>query len=216
MLKIFARPGVWAGLLSLLAFASAAQAQSPEAPTETTPAQVGTGTLVVDVKPFQSEKDLPKKVVKRLQNGGLEWGVNNGQVVFTIVAKQFIDFPINHLTRYGASETLTLPAGEYRLTGIGLEFNTAFSVEKILEKGAYVNEDIVTFRIEPGQTTTLSILPMIKIDRTFAVNVWVPSLMTSAIDPSGNATEPVAVNDRNEHSIIWPNYTGPLKFVPKK
>lgn len=215
MLKIFARPGVWAGLLSLLAFASAAQAQSPEAPTETTPAQVGTGTLVVDVKPFQSEKDLPKKVVRQLQNGGLEWGIRDNDLVFTMVAKQYIDFPISHLTRYGTSETLTLPAGEYRITGIGLEMNTAFSVEKVLEKGAYVNENIVVFRIEPGKTTTLSIVPQIMIDRTFAVNFWMPSMLTSVSDGT-TTTEPVALNDRHEHSIIWPNYTGPLKFVPKK
>lgn len=215
MLKIFARPGVWAGLLSLLAFASAAQAQSPEAPTETTPAKVGTGTLVVDVKPFQSEKDLPKKVVRQLQNGGLEWGIRDTDLVFTMVAKQYIDFPISHLTRYGTSETLTLPAGEYRITGIGLEMNTAFSVEKVLEKGAYVNENIVVFRIESGKTTTLSIVPQIMIDRTFAVNFWMPSMLASVSDGT-TTTEPVAVNDRNEHSIIWPNYTGPLKFVPKK
>lgn len=215
MLKIFARPGVWAGLLSLLAFASAAQAQSPEAPTETTPAQAATGTLVVDVKPFQSEKDLPKKVVRQLQNGGLEWGIRDNDLVFTMVAKQYVDFPISHLTRYGTSETLTLPAGEYRITGIGLEMNTAFSVEKVLEKGAYVNENIVVFRIEPGKTTTLSIVPQIMIDRTFAVNFWMPSMLTSVSDGT-TTTEPVALNDRNEHSIIWPNYTGPLKFVPKK
>ena len=215
MLKIFARPGVWAGLLSLLAFASAAQAQSPEAPTETTPTQAATGTLVVDVKPFQSEKDLPKKVVRQLQNGGLEWGIRDNDLVFTMVAKQYVDFPISHLTRYGTSETLTLPAGEYRITGIGLEMNTAFSVEKVLEKGAYVNENIVVFRIEPGKTTTLSIVPQIMIDRTFAVNFWMPSMLTSVSDGT-TTTEPVALNDRNEHSIIWPNYTGPLKFVPKK
>ena len=215
MSKIFARATAWAGLLSLFVFVTTAHAQSAEAPAATTPAQAATGTLIVDVKPFQSEKNLPKKVVRQLQNGGLEWGIRDNDLVFTMVAKQFIDFPIAHLTRYGTSETLALPAGEYRITGIGLEMNTAFSVEKVLEKGAYVNENIVVFRIEPGKTTTLSIVPQIMIDRTFALNFWVPSMMASVSDGT-TTTEPVALNDRHEHSIIWPNYTGPLKFVPKR
>lgn len=212
------RPAAWLGLLSLVLSAAVAVAQdtTPPPTSAITDVAVTTGTLVVDVKAFRSEKDLPKKVVKQLEKGGLEWGVRDRQLVFTMVAKQFIDFPISHLTRYGASETITLPAGEYKITGIGLELSTAFSVEKILEKGAYVNEDVVVFAIEPGKTTTLSIVPEIKIDRTFAVNFWVPSIMTSVVDEAGTAGEAVSLNDRRETSITWPNYSGPLKFVSRK
>ena len=212
MIKMFAKPAAWAILFSLFLFAPMTQAQSA---SPVPPAQTATGTLVIDVKPFQSEKDLPKKVVRQLEKGGFEWGQRDQQLVFSTVAKQFIDFPITHLTRFGTSETLSLPAGEYHITGIGLEMNTAFSVEKVLEKGAYVNENIVVFRIEPGKTTTLTIVPQIMIDRTFAVNFWVPSMMTSVNDGT-TTTVPVALNDRNEHSIAWPNYAGPLKFVSKK
>ena len=177
-------------------------------------AQQDTGTLVVDVGAFTSERELPKKVDKQLRNGGLEWGVKDGLVVFTMVGKQFIDYPINHMTRYGQSETLDLPAGDYRITGIGLEMTTAFSVQKILDKGAFVNEDALAFRIEPGQTTTLHIKPVIYKDATFAVNFWMPTLVASA-NAAGTTGPEVALNKRTATSIAWPAYHGPLKFVAK-
>ena len=36
-------------------------------------AQQETGKLVVEVGPFTSERELPKKVDTQLRNGGLEW-----------------------------------------------------------------------------------------------------------------------------------------------
>lgn len=197
---------IW--LLALALFAPIASAQDAAAPA------TATGTLFVDVKPFTSEKELPKKVDKQLRNGGLEWGIRENQLVFTMVNKQFIDFPVNHMTRYGQNESLTLPAGEYRITGIGLEMSTGFSPQKILDRGAFVNENIVTFRIEPGKTTTLTIVPMIKIDRTFALNFWMPSMMATVGDGTTTTAE-VALNDRIATSIAWPQYSGPLKFVAK-
>ncbi|MEF9978870.1 MAG: hypothetical protein RR969_07495 [Thermomonas sp.] len=177
-------------------------------------AQQETGTLVVNVAPFTSEKQLPKKVDKQLRSGGLEWGVKDGLLVFTMVAKQFIDYPINHMTRYGQSETLALPAGDYRITGIGLEMTTGFSVQKILDKGAFVNEDVMSFRIEPGQTTTLTIKPVIYKDATFAVNFWMPTLLASVAAGTEPGAE-TALNKRIPTSIAWPNYSGPLKFIAK-
>jgi hypothetical protein len=173
------------------------------------------GQLVVDVSPFTSEQTLPKKVDKQLRSGGIEWGVKDGLLVFTMVAKQFIDYPINHMTRYGQSETIELPAGDYRITGIGLEMTTAFSVQKILDKGAYVNEDVVAFRIEPGQTTTLHIKPVIYKDATFAVNFWMPTLMASLSTNGDSASPEIALNKRLPTSIRWPDYKGPLKFVAR-
>jgi hypothetical protein len=200
-------------LLLVVGLAPAASAQEQATP-EVPVAAVGTGTLVVDVKAFTSEKELPKKVEKQLKNGGLEWGFKDGLIVFTMVAKQFVDFPINHLTRYGQSESLTLPAGEYRITGIGLEMTAGFSVQKILDRGAFVNEDVIAFRVEPGKTTTLAISPVIKRDNAFVVDFWMPTLMTSVVSDSGPAEEK-ALNIRGERSIAWPNYGGPLKFVAK-
>ncbi len=172
------------------------------------------GTLIIEIKPFSSEKELPRKVTKQLQSGMLEWGQRDRQLVFTLVNKRFLDFPVNHTTRYGSNEQLSLPAGEYKVTGVGLEMSSSLSVDKVLERGAFFNDDILTFRIEPGKTTTLTINPVIKIDRTFAVNYWMPSLMASVNDGT-SATPEISLNDRNDKSIPWAQYTGPLKFVAK-
>lgn len=173
-----------------------------------------TGTLNVEVKAFTSEKELPKKVDKQLRSGGLEWGIRDNQIVFTMVNKQFIDFPINHMTRYSQNESLELPAGDYKVTGIGMEMTAGFNVQKILDRGAFVNQDVITFRIEPGKTTTLSINPVIKKDNAFVVDFWMPTLMASINDGTVSSEEK-ALNARGDTSIAWPQYTGPLKFVAK-
>jgi hypothetical protein len=205
------------GIAVLLATAFAGaplKSQEMATATATPPAPSATGTLLVDIKPFTSEKELPKKVDKQLKNGGLEWGIRDNLIVFTMVNKQFVDFPVNHMTRYGQNESLTLPAGEYRVTGIGMEMTAGFNVQKILDRGAFVNDDVVTFRIEPGKTTTLSINPVIKKDNAFVVDFWMPTLMASVAGEAA-ATEEKALNLRSETSIAWPQYKGPLKFVAK-
>jgi hypothetical protein len=205
------------GAFALLSFLSGgAFAQSPDSAALPVPPSIdaGQGTLIIDIKPFTSEKELPKKVVKQLKSGMLEWGIRDRQLVFTLVNKRFLDFPVNHTTRYGSSEQLTVPAGVYKITGVGLEMSTGFSVDKILERGAFFNDDIVTFVVEPGKTTTLTINPVIKIDRTFAVNFWMPSMMASWSDGNVSSAE-ISLNDRNDTSIAWPQYTGSLKFVAK-
>lgn len=200
------------GLLFLSLLAPFAMAQDPASPPlPVAPTPVATGTLVVDILPFTSEKTLPKRVDKQLRSGAIEWGVRDNLLVFTMVNRRFIDFPVNRMTRFGTRESLELPPGEYRITGVGLEMTSSLSVDKVLERGAYFNEDIVTFRIEAGRTTTLTILPQIKIDRTFAVNFWMPSMMASISDGT-TTTTPVALNDRYPTSVNWPDYNGPLKF----
>ena len=199
------------GLLLQVGVVVSASAQEQAAVPAAEPA---TGTLVVEVKPFRSDRELPAKAVEQLKSGGLEWGLRDGKIVFTMVGKQFIDFPINHLTRYGQQESVSLPAGEYRVTGIGLEMHTSFSVKKVLERGAFFNEDAVVFRIEPGRTTTLSIDPVIGKDAIFGSTFYVPTLLASIVGDA-DATTPVPLNVRGPASIAWPQYTGPLKFVAK-
>lgn len=202
-------------LAALLASPAAVtqEAMAQEA-TAQAPAEAATGTLVVEANAFTSEKPLPKKVEKQLKSGGLEWGIRENLLVFTMVNKQFVDFPINHMTRYGQSEQLTLPAGDYCVTGIGMEMTAGFNVQKILDRGAFVNEDAVTFRIEPGSVTTLSINPVIKRDNALMVDFWMPTLMVR-ISGGMEAGEGIAINTRGDKSIAWPQYTGPLKFVPE-
>ncbi|MBL8299708.1 MAG: hypothetical protein JNN30_15335 [Rhodanobacteraceae bacterium] len=177
-------------------------------------AQQATGTLNFEVKPFTSEVELKPKIQSQLESGGIEWGVKDGQVVITMVNKRFVDFDISHMTRFGKSEQVTLPAGNYRVTAIGLEMHTAFSVEKVLNKGAYVNEDVLSFSIEEGKTTTLSVLPVIRKDMTFFVKWYMPALLTSVVTDAGSGSEKV-INARGEGSIAWPKYSGALKFVAK-
>lgn len=201
-------------LLALAAclLATAAMAQdTPPAPAAAPAVSPQIGTLVVDIAAFNSERDLPKKVVKQLESGAIEWGVKDNQVVFTMVNRRFIDFPVSHMTRYGQSETLLLPAGEYKITGLGLELTAGFNVQKILDRGAYVNEDVLHFTIEPGKTTTLKIDPKIYKDAAFIVDFWMPTLMTSVVTDAGSSPA-VSLCSRLPTSIAWPQYKGPLKF----
>lgn len=187
----------------LFSFASfAAIAQQPAA----------TGTLVVDIKPFRSEVELKPKIENQLKSGGIEWGLKDGQMVVTMVNKRFVNFDINHMTRFGQQETLQLPVGEYRITGIGLEMVTAFSPEKVLAKGGYLNLDVASFKIEEGKTTTVSIDPVIRKDMTFLMKWYVPTLLTT-ISTDAGSSEPVALNARQAGTVAWRDYNGPLKFV---
>jgi hypothetical protein len=178
-------------------------------------AQQAMGKLVFDIKPFTSEIVLKKKIEAQLQSGGIEWGVKDGQLVVAVLNKRFIAFDITHMTRYGQSETLDLPVGEYKVTCVGFEPHTAFSVEKMLAKGGYVNENVLTFTIEDGKTTTLSMNPIIKKSTTFVVEFYMPELMTTVATDAGT-TDAKSINVRDASSIDWPAYNGPLKFVAPK
>lgn len=173
---------------------------------------VDTGTLVFDVKPFRSEVELKPKIENQLKSGGIEWGLKDGQMVVTMVNKRFVNFDINHMTRFGQQETLQLPPGEYKITGIGLEMVTAFSPEKVLAKGGYLNLDVASFKIEEGKTTTVSIDPVIRKDMTFLMKWFVPTLLTT-ISTDAGSSEPVALNARQAGTVAWRDYNGPLKFV---
>jgi hypothetical protein len=195
----------------------ATDAGGPNTTAAATAAPVAaTGTLKVDVLKFRSEVTLQRKVISQLESGAIEWGLKDDLLVFTMVNKRFIDFNIAHMTRYGTAETLQLPAGTYRITGVGLEMHTAFSPEKILAKGAYVNEDVVTFTIEPGKTTTLTIDPVIKGDNTFFLKFFMPALATTVTPEGGTPTQPRILNQREATSIAWPQYNGALKFRPQR
>ena len=175
-----------------------------------------TGTLVVDIKPFHSERELPKKVETQLKNGGLEWGQRDGQLVFSSMNKRFIDFPLNHITRFGQSESLQLAPGEYTVTGIGLNVSMGFNPQKIVDRGGYINEHVMKLHIEAGKTTTLSIDPVIFRDGAFVIDIYQPTLNATVTAPDGSTSaEPVGLNRQSETSVNWGKYNGPLKFVAK-
>lgn len=201
---------LWFVLLSAAAGA-AAQDAVPAAAPAAAPPLAATGKVLVDIKPFESEVPLKPKVENQLKSGGLEWGAKDGKLVFTMVNKRFVNFDVNQFTRYGQQTTLDLPAGDYKVTGIGLVMSTGFSPEKILNKGAYLNEDVIAFRVEPGQTTTVTIRPVIRKQRTFFLNFFMPELMTS-VTAGGAPSEEVSICDRTDKSTPWATYAGPLKF----
>jgi hypothetical protein len=175
-------------------------------------AQQTTGKLLVDIQPFSSEIELKGKVKTQLESGGLEWGVKDGLMVFTMVNKRFINFDLPHFTRYGNLVSLDVPAGEYSVTGIGLTPSTAFSVEKILAKGAYINEKVMTFTVEEGKTLSVKVRPIIRKNATFFMNYFMPELLVSIRPDGGEFGPEVSIIAKTETSVVWPAYNGPLKF----
>ena len=178
-------------------------------------AQATTGKLLLDVRPFTSEVKLKKKVDDTLRHGALDWGVKDGRIVFTSVAKQYINFEMNNFTRFGETKELELPPGEYKISCAGLVPHTAFSPQAILSKGGFFNIDVMTVRIEAGKTTTLTIAPVIRKQRTLLLNFFQAELLaTASID--GVTSPEVSLNMEAPNSVKWDAYTGDLKFQTVK
>jgi hypothetical protein len=173
-----------------------------------------TGTLVFDLKPFTSEVDLKEKIEKQLKAGGLEWGVVGNELVVTLVNKRFINAEIPNLTRFGERKEIQLPAGQYTLTCVGLIPEGGLSVDKVLSKGAYFNEDVLSFTIEAGETTVLDVSSVIRKENTFFLKFFVPEVSVSVV-ANGVGFEAEPINLRGDSSVAWDDYSGPLKFVAK-
>lgn len=177
-------------------------------------AQQATGKLVLDVKPFTSEVKLKPKVNDTLQHGALDWGAKDGRIVFTSVAKQYINFDMTHFTRFGESTELDLPPGDYKVSCAGLVPHTAFSPQSMLSKGGFFNIDVMTVHVEAGKTTTITINPVIRKQATFLLNFFQAEfLATSTID--GITSPEVSLNMQTPTSVKWDDYHGDLKFQTK-
>src|SRR6185295_2307667 len=145
----------------------------------------------------------------RLENAGLEWGVADGKIVFTIVSKRFVNFNLAQFTRFGEMTTVEVPPGEYKLSCIGfINEGGLLNPEKALDRGAYVNADVVTFRVEPGAITTIDVQPVMQKQAGALVNLFMPDLLVS---PPGGG-DPVRVNERTDRSLPWSTYAGLLKL----
>jgi hypothetical protein len=177
----------------------------------TPPMAFADGTLAINVAPFTSEVKLKDKQRKQLEGGGMEWGYANNRLVVTSVNKQFVGPVIDHLTRFGTNTSLTLPAGEYQISCVGMLYDGGLSVEKVLSKGAFFNENVLTFRIEDDKTTTLDIKPTIRASSGFFLKLFMPEYLAAAT-LDGTATPEVSLNSRNEKSVAWDDYHGDLKF----
>jgi hypothetical protein len=85
------------------------------------------------------------------------------------------------------------------------------SVEKVLSKGAFFNENVLSFRIEDDKTTTLAIKPTIRASSGFFLKLFMPEfLATASLD--GSVSPEVSLNSRTEKSVAWDDYNGDLKF----
>ncbi len=177
-------------------------------------AQATTGKLVFDVKAFTSEINLKPKIEQRLKTGGFDWGVVENQVVVTLVNKRFIGAEVANLTRFGERKEIDLPAGDYTLTCVGLIPEGGFSVEKVLDKGAYFNFDVLRFAIAAGKTTVLEAYPAIRKHNTFFLKFFIPEIEVKVI-VDGAAAGDAVINTRGDKSVPWTEYTGPLKFKAK-
>jgi len=169
------------------------------------------GTLTIDMKPFTTEVKLKDKVRKQLEGGGMEWGVTGNRLTVTSVNKQYVGPTINQLTRFGTNFSLPLPAGEYQISCVGMLYDGGLSVEKVLSKGAFFNENIMSFRVEDGKTTTLSVLPTIRASSGFFIKLFMPEFLAST-SLDGAVSQEVSLNSRTEKSVSWDDYHGDLKF----
>lgn len=169
------------------------------------------GTLAINVAAFQSEVKLKDKIRKQIEGGGMEWGLAGDRLTVTTVNKQYVGPTIDHLTRFGTSTTLSLPAGEYHISCVGMVYEGGLSVAKVLSKGAYFNENVMTFRIEDGQTTTLDLRPVIRASSGMLLKVFMPEYIASTT-LHGEVSPEVSLNARGPKSVAWDDYSGDLKF----
>jgi hypothetical protein len=169
------------------------------------------GALTINVAEFKSEVKIKPSVQKQLEGGGMEWGLAGNRLVVSTVNKSYVAPAIDHLTRFGTSATMPLPAGEYTISCVGIIYKGGLSVAKVLSKGAYINDAVMTFRIEDGQTTTLDVRPVIRSSSGMLLKVFMPEYITR-VTLNGTMSDDVSLNARGEKSIAWDDYQGDLKF----
>ena len=169
------------------------------------------GTLLIEVAAFQSEVKLKPKVQKQLEGGGMEWGIAGNRLTVSTVNKQYVGPVIDHLTRFGTNASLDLPAGEYTISCVGIIYEGGLSVGKVLSKGGYFNENVMTFQIEDGQTTTLQVRPVIRASSGMLLKVFMPEYIAKTV-LNGVESSDFSLNGRSDKSVAWDDYSGDLKF----
>ena len=171
-----------------------------------------TGTLVLNVDNYESEVKLKKNIRKQFDHSGLDWGINEDDLVITLVNRSYIGVDLSYLTRYGESKSLELPAGDYSITCIGIALESlSRDVEQLLSKSAFFNKDVLGFSIRPGETTQVDVHPLIRKQKAgFLVKAFTPQLRV-VVQENGQPTEDKVISDRIASSIPWDHYSGPLK-----
>lgn len=183
-------------------------------------AQAATGTLVMEVDKLQSEVPLSKDLQELIRTGGVDWGIKGNELVLTVVDTRYLDFDYGFTTRYGYRHALQLPVGTYRITAVSREPRRSYSEQRLLDRATFVNRNVASFTIEAGKTVTVQVGPVILDEDALNPAVFIPTLFAgvSSADgeaPGGAAPRRKAVTLRDNTSTAWPDYRGPIKFIPR-
>lgn len=183
-------------------------------------AQAASGTLVMEVDKLQSEVPLSKDLQELIRTGGVDWGIKGNELVLTVVDTRYLDFDYGFTTRYGYRHALQLPVGTYRITAVSREPRRSYSEQRLLDRATFVNRNVASFTIEAGKTVTLQVGPVILDEDALNPAVFIPTLFAgvSSADgdaPGGAAPRRKAVTLRDNTSTAWPDYRGPIKFIPR-
>jgi hypothetical protein len=174
------------------------------------------GTLVFSVKDYTSDAKMPKNIVKNLEHGGFRWGVLDKTLLIPMVNEKFVKADTPYLTHFGDQKTLALEPGQYTIACIGFELSLSPDVDKALAKGAFFNNDVVTFTVLPGKTTTLEISPVYQAESQghvlAKVTMFTPDLKVRVLEDGTPKGEDVVISRRTAKSVAWDDYHGPLKF----
>jgi hypothetical protein len=183
-------------------------------------AQTATGTLVMEVDKLQSEVPLSKELQELIRTGGMDWGIKGNELVLTVVDTRYLDFDYGFTTRYGYRHALQLPVGTYRITAVSREPRRSYSEQRLLDRATFVNRNVASFTIEAGKTVTVQVGPVIMDEDALNPAVFIPTLFASVSSadgdaPGGAAPRRKAVTLRDNSSTAWPDYRGPIKFIPR-
>ncbi|WP_210130910.1 hypothetical protein [Stenotrophomonas rhizophila] len=183
-------------------------------------AQAATGTLVMEVDKLQSEVPLSKELQELIRTGGVDWGIKGNELVLTVVDTRYLDFDYGFTTRYGYRHALQLPVGTYRITAVSREPRRSYSEQRLLDRATFVNRNVASFTIEAGKTVTVQVGPVIMDEDALNPAVFIPTLFASVSSadggaPGGAAPRRKAVTLRDNSSTAWPDYRGPIKFIPR-
>lgn len=183
-------------------------------------AQAATGTLVMEVDKLQSEVPLSKDLQELIRTGGVDWGIKGNELVLTVVDTRYLDFDYGFTTRYGYRHALQLPVGTYRITAVSREPRRSYSEQRLLDRATFVNRNVASFTIEAGKTVTVRVGPVILDEDALNPAVFIPTLFASVSSADGDAPGSAAprrkaVTLRDNTSTAWPDYRGPIKFIPR-
>ena len=175
------------------------------------------GTLVFDLKNYTSDAKMSKKVEKQLEHAGIHWGMLDNNLLIPMVNQKYVKADTPYLTRFGEQKTLEMKAGHYTITCIGYEIRSASGdVDKVLAKNAFFNNDVLTFSVLSGKTTTLEISPVYQAESKWVLlskfTMYLPDLKVRVLEDGTPNGEEVVISQRTAKSVAWDDYHGPLKF----